>query len=205
MDRAGLVGEDGETHHGVFDVAYLSSVPGMTLWCPASFAETREMLRAALYDCKGPVALRYPRGGEGEYRGSGAEAVRTFGEGKDATIVVYGTMINEALAASRTLAAEGVNVKIIKLGRICPLPCDEVFAQLETDVLVVAEEVCAAGCVGEKLLAQAAQRGMALKAKLLNLGGGIVGQGTTQELRHKRGIDAEAIVSAVKGVIAHER
>ena len=205
VDRAGLVGEDGETHHGVFDVAYLSSVPGMTLWCPASFAETREMLRAALYDCKGPVALRYPRGGEGEYRGSGADVVRVFGDGKDAAIVVYGTMINEALAASRILAAEGVNVKIIKLGRICPLPCDEVFAQLETDVLVVAEEVCAAGCVGEKLLAQAAQRGMALRARLLNLGGGIVGQGTTQELRHKRGIDAEAIVSAVKGVIAHER
>ena len=205
VDRAGLVGEDGETHHGVFDVAYLSSVPGMTLWCPASFAETREMLRAALYDCKGPVALRYPRGGEGEYRGSGADAVRVFGDGKDAAIVVYGTMINEALAASRILAAEGVNVKIIKLGRICPLPCDEVFAQLETDTLIVAEEVCAAGCVGEKLLAQAAQRGMALKAKLLNLGGGIVGQGTTQELRHERGIDAEAIVSAVKGVIAHER
>ena len=205
VDRAGLVGEDGETHHGVFDVAYLSSVPGMTLWCPASFAETREMLRAALYDCKGPVALRYPRGGEGEYRGSGADVVRVFGDGKDAAIVVYGTMINEALAASRILAAEGVNVKIIKLGRICPLPCDEVFAQLETDALVVAEEVCAAGCVGEKLLAQAAQRGMALKAKLLNLGGGIVGQGTTQELRHERGIDAEAIVSAVKGVIAHER
>ena len=205
VDRAGLVGEDGETHHGVFDVAYLSSVPGMTLWCPASFAETREMLRAALYDCKGPVALRYPRGGDGEYRGSGADVVRVFGDGKDAAIVVYGTMINEALAASRILAAEGVNVKIIKLGRICPLPCDEVFAQLETDVLVVAEEVCAAGCVGEKLLAQAAQRGMALRARLLNLGGGIVGQGTTQELRHKRGIDAEAIVSAVKGVIAHER
>lgn len=205
VDRAGLVGEDGETHHGVFDVAYLASVPGMTLWCPASFAETREMLRAALYDCKGPVALRYPRGGEGEYRGSGADVVRVFGDGKDAAIVVYGTMINEALAASRILAAEGVNVKIIKLGRICPLPCDEVFAQLETDTLIVAEEVCAAGCVGEKLLAQAAQRGMALKAKLLNLGGGIVGQGTTQELRHERGIDAEAIVSAVKGVIAHER
>ena len=205
VDRAGLVGEDGETHHGVFDVAYLSSVPGMTLWCPASFAETREMLRAALYDCKGPVALRYPRGGEGEYRGSGADVVRVFGDGKDAAIVVYGTMINEALAASRILAAEGVNVKIIKLGRICLLPCDEVFAQLETDTLVVAEEVCAAGCVGEKLLAQAAQRGMALRARLLNLGDGIVGQGTTQELRHERGIDAEAIVSAVKGVIAHER
>ena len=114
-------------------------------------------------------------------------------------------MINEALAASRILAAEGVNVKIIKLGRICPLPCDEVFAQLETDALVVAEEVCAAGCVGEQLFAQAAQRGMALRARLLNLGDGIVGQGTTQELRHERGIDAEAIVSAVKGVIAHER
>ena len=68
VDRAGLVGEDGETHHGVFDVAYLSSVPGMTVYAPASFAELRDMLHRALYETDGPAAVRYPRGGEGGIR-----------------------------------------------------------------------------------------------------------------------------------------
>jgi 1-deoxy-D-xylulose-5-phosphate synthase len=68
VDRAGLVGQDGETHHGVFDVGYLSVIPGMKIYCPASFAELRDMLRAAVRDDTGPVAIRYPRGAEGTYR-----------------------------------------------------------------------------------------------------------------------------------------
>lgn len=66
VDRAGLVGEDGETHHGMFDVGYLRLVPGMRVYCPANFAELRKMLREAVLECKGPVAIRYPRGGEGK-------------------------------------------------------------------------------------------------------------------------------------------
>lgn len=204
VDRAGLVGEDGETHHGVFDVAYLSSVPGMTVWCPASFAETRDMLQAALYDCTGPAALRYPRGGEGQYRSGGAVPVRVFGDGTDAAIVVYGTMINEALEAQRALAAEGIDVRVIKLGRICPLPVEDILSALGTDRAVVAEEVCEAGCVGGRLAAGAALSGTLLKARLLNLGSGIVGQGTTAELRAACGIDAAAIASAVKELVRHE-
>ncbi len=204
VDRAGLVGEDGETHHGVFDVAYLSSVPGMTVWCPASFAETRDMLRAALYECSGPVALRYPRGGEGEYRSGGALETRVFGDGCDAAIIVYGTMVNEALISQRSLAECGINARVVKLGRICPLPDEALFGALGTDNLVIAEEVCAAGCVGEKILAAAAERGMKVRARLLNLGGGIVGQGTTEQLRREKGIDAGAIASAVKELMRDE-
>lgn len=204
VDRAGLVGEDGETHHGVFDAAYLSTVPGMTLWCPASFAELKDMLREAVYNCEGPAALRYPRGGEGEYRSGGALDVRVFGDGADAAIVVYGTMINEALAAQRALAAEGIDARIVKLGRLCPLPADELFAALGSDKLVVAEEVCAAGCAGERILAESVKRGLELRARLLNLGRGIVGQGTTDELRRSAGIDSRAIAEAVKGLVDDE-
>ena len=65
VDRAGLVGADGETHHGCFDVMYLSQVPDMKVFCPASFAELRTMLRRAVQEETGPVAVRYPRGGGG--------------------------------------------------------------------------------------------------------------------------------------------
>ena len=206
VDRAGLVGEDGETHHGVFDVAYLSTVPGMTLWCPASFAELRDMLHLALYETAGPVAMRYPRGGEGEYKAGGAQAVRVLGDGSDAAIVVYGTMVNEAIAAQRVLEGEGIHVRVVKLGRICPLPEAELLTALNgAGHVVVAEEACAAGCVGQRLLAMAALRGRAVNARLLNLGGGIVGQGTTAELRAGCGIDARAIASAVRGLVRNER
>ena len=65
VDRAGLVGNDGETHQGVFDVCYLSAVPGMTILCPASFQELHDMLGYAIHEVTGPAAVRYPRGGEG--------------------------------------------------------------------------------------------------------------------------------------------
>nr|WP_273482110.1 hypothetical protein [Dysosmobacter welbionis] len=68
VDRAGLVGADGETHHGCFDALFLSEIPGFTVLCPSSFAELRRMLRQALFEIDGPVAVRYPRGGEGDYR-----------------------------------------------------------------------------------------------------------------------------------------
>lgn len=67
VDRAGLVGEDGETHHGVFDTAFLSTVPGMQILCPSSYSELCSMLEYAIYQMRGPVAVRYPRGGEGAY------------------------------------------------------------------------------------------------------------------------------------------
>ena len=204
IDRAGLVGEDGETHHGVFDLAYLSSVPGMTLWCPASFAELRDMLRAALYETEGAAALRYPRGGEGEYTEGGAEAVRVIGDGRDAAVVCYGTMVNEALEAQTELAREGIGLRVVKLGRVLPLPADELFEALGSENIVAAEEVCAALCVGERLLAAASLRGVRLRARLLNLGSGIAGQGTTAELRARCGIDAAAIVRAVRELRENE-
>ena len=68
VDRCGVVGEDGDTHQGMFDVGYLRQVPGMKIFCPASFDELREDLHTALYACTGPAAIRYPRGGEGAYR-----------------------------------------------------------------------------------------------------------------------------------------
>ena len=100
VDRAGLVGSDGETHHGVFDVNYLSSVPGMTILAPASFQELDDMLGYALHELNGPVALRYPRGGEGAYKASHVTAEHILRDGSDLTLVCYGTMVNEAMTAA---------------------------------------------------------------------------------------------------------
>ena len=202
VDRAGLVGEDGETHHGVFDIAYLGAVPGMTVWCPASLREAEDMLHQALYGETGPVALRYPRGGEGEYTDGGAEAFKVLREGTDVTIAAYGTMINEAMKAAEALASEGVSAGVVKLGRVLPLDAEPVLAAARaTGRLVVAEEVCASGCIGGRILSAAGGEAR-FKCRLLNLGEGIVGQGGTDKLRALAGIDAAGIAAAAKELMA---
>ncbi len=198
VDRAGLVGSDGETHHGVFDVSYLSSVPDMTVLCPASYAELETMLRAAIYDINGSVAIRYPRGGEGKYTACNTAPETLLREGRDVTLVCYGIMTNEVLDAAERLAAEGICAEVIKLSMIKPPDFDLVMRSLrETGKLLISEDVCEAGCVGSRILEEAAINEIHVRAaKLLNLGEGIVPHGTVAELLHDFGLDADGIVSA---------
>lgn len=198
VDRAGLVGSDGETHHGVFDVSYLSSVPDMTVLCPASYAELETMLRAAIYDINGSVAIRYPRGGEGKYTACNTAPETLLREGRDVTLVCYGIMTNEVLDAVERLAAEGISAEVIKLSMIKPPDFDLVMRSLrKTGKLLISEDVCEAGCVGSRILEEAAINEIHVRAaKLLNLGEGIVPHGTVAELLHDFGLDADGIVSA---------
>ena len=198
VDRAGLVGNDGETHQGVFDVCYLSAVPGMTILCPASFQELHDMLGYAIHEVTGPAAVRYPRGGEGRYTDSLMQAENLIREGTDVTVVCYGTMINEVLNAADELQSRGVSAEIIKLGMIAPNSFEQCIGSVrKTGRLLVAEEVCSVGCVGSALLAAISVAGAELKAaELLNLGDGIVRHGTVDELRRETGIDAASIAAA---------
>lgn len=198
VDRAGLVCSDGETHHGVFDVSYLSSVPDMTVLCPASYAELETMLRAAIYDINGSVAIRYPRGGEGKYTACNTAPETLLREGRDVTLVCYGIMTNEVLDAAERLAAEGISAEVIKLSMIKPPDFDLVMRSLrKTGKLLISEDVCEAGCVGSRILEEAAINETHVRAaKLLNLGEGIVPHGTVAELLHDFGLDADGIVSA---------
>lgn len=196
VDRAGLSGEDGETHHGVFDIAYLSSVPGMKIYCPASFEELRAMLRYAVEKVRGPVAVRYPRGGEGEFRAlCGIEGASVIRPGTDVTIAAYGTMVNEAVEAARLLEEKGRSVQVVKLNSISPLDVDTVAAcAKKTGRLLVAEECVDAGCVGRRIAAELTLRGAAgVRLALVNLGDRFVRQGTVPELRALCGIDGASI------------
>ncbi len=196
VDRAGLSGEDGETHHGVFDIAYLSSVPGMKIYCPASFEELRAMLRYAVEKVRGPVAVRYPRGGEGEFRAlCGIEGASVIRSGTDVTIAAYGTMVNEAVEAARLLEEKGRSAQVVKLNSISPLDVDTVAAcAKKTGRLLVAEECVDAGCVGRRIAAELTLRGAAgVRLALVNLGDRFVRQGTVPELRALCGIDGASI------------
>ena len=207
VDRAGIVGSDGETHHGIFDLSYLGTVPGMQILCPASFAELREQMEMAISDMKGPVALRYPRGGEGEYQTASREEEQLIREGSDVTIVCCGIMINEALAAARILEDQGISAEIVKINLIAQKDYPLTMSSLrKTGRLVAAEEVCAAGCLGSRLLSQACEQKLApVGARLLNLGKGIVAHGERKLLMRDAGIDAESIASAAAKLCGHTK
>ena len=200
VDRAGLVPGDGETHQGLFDAAYLCSIPGMTVLCPASFAELRDMLRYAVCEVAGPVAIRYARGGEGAYNDGGTEAVKCLREGRDFTVVTYGTIINTALEAADVLSREGISVEVLKLGRINPVDMDAVTASAaKTERLLVLEECSGRGCAGESIAASLLASRVGLKsAVLLNTGAVFAPCGELDELRRLCGIDSDSVCSAIR-------
>ena len=207
VDRAGIVGNDGDTHNGCFDISYLSSVPYMRILCPASFAELRAMLRKAVLELSGPVALRYPRGGEGAYQDCHPEPVTVLREGNDLTILTYGIVINDVLQAADLLAQQGISAEVVKLAQVAPLELAPVLASLhKTGRLLAVEDVCAANCIGEQVLSAAGQAGMALKAaRLLNLGNGIIPHGAPNVLKAAYGLDARAIAAAAQAMRSGEK
>lgn len=195
VDRAGLVGSDGETHHGSFDLSYLSSVPYMQILCPASFAELELMLDMAVNEMDGPVAIRYPRGGEGKYRGCETAPSVKLLDGKDITLAAYGTEINTMLELAHRLKEQGISADVIKLSSLHLHPYDDVLASLEkTGVFFMAEEVCDSACVADSILAAAERSGIPLKAAYnVNLGSGVVVHGSVDELRRQCGLDTDSL------------
>ena len=204
VDRAGLVGEDGETHHGVFDVGYLRQIPGMTVWSPASAAELRDMLALAV-KAEGPVAVRWPRGGEGAYTDGGAERVKLLRGGSDLLLIGYGKMINELTGAAELLAGEGIDAGVLKLGCIAPIDFDAVFdAAGKAGRILVAEDAIGNGAVGEAIAAEAALRGLGLHVTLRSLGSSFTKHGSTAMLLASLGLDAAGIAACVKEELSRE-
>ena len=203
VDRAGLVGADGETHHGCFDPNYLTQIPGMTVLCPSSFAELRAMLRHAVLDLEGPVAIRYPRGGEDIYRDNCSNtAVDMLRSGDDCTIVSYGTLINEALRAADILNEKGYHAGVMKLNRIAPLSIDEMEVLKGAKTVLVLEDCVEAGCVGQRLAALLLQAGLTPQKLILkNSGNTFVQQGNVSQLYRALNLDGESVAAALEEVL----
>lgn len=199
VDRAGLVGSDGPTHHGCQDVGYLTQIPGMTVLCPACFSELKEMLRWAV-EAEGPVAVRYPRGGEGRqypaWAGEGASLLRS---GTDVTLAAYGTLADEVLTAAELLEEKGVSAEAVKLNRIAPLDVEPVAESVRrTGRLLVLEDCNENGSIGQQLASALVQAGVAPRKMVLkNLKGAFAPQGSVTQLRGLLGLDAAGVAESV--------
>lgn len=207
VDRAGIVGNDGETHHGAFDVGYLSTVPNMQILCPSSYAELELMLDEAINHMSGPVAIRYPRGGEGAYTDCCGMKTTLLRSGNALTIAAYGTMINTALEVSDALIKQGIDCDVVKIASLKPLDAAPVIESLKkTGRLFTCEDVCSEGSLGQKLLALSAKTGIKLDAVSLNdLGEGIVAQGSVPELMQDCGLDADSLYAEALGLVRDDK
>ena len=201
VDRAGLVGEDGETHHGVLDVAYLSSVPGMRILAPSSFAELEDMLEYAVKEQRGPIAVRYSRGGEGKYTDnsfSERKGCVRLREGKDITLVGYGMMINNLLDACERAQEGGISCEALKLNELSDIRCDEIAESVrKTRRLIVAEDCVENASAGQRISAWLEINKIDCEVILLNSKDAFVKNGEPQKLEAMLGIDCDGIYQTI--------
>lgn len=208
LDRAGLVGEDGPTHHGAFDLTYLRSIPNMRILAPADEAELVHMLHTALA-ADGPVAIRYPRGaGTGaplperpELLEAGKAQWRR--EGRDVAILAAGRMVAVAEEAADLLEADGVDSSVVNLRWVKPLDLETVARACERNpLIVVVEENTGIGGVGAAVLEAMADLGYQTPVLRLSLPDCFVTHGAMDRLLSEVGLTAGAVRDAVAGRLA---
>ncbi len=189
VDRAGVVGEDGESHQGLFDVSYLTSVPNMTIFSPSSYKELEYRIKYTA-EKSGLFAVRYPRGCEKDCGDFDFEGDFTLIKGKSRkAIVTYGRLFSEAL-----ISRQETDVNIIKLNKIYPLS-DELIATLnEFDSIAVFEETVKSGGIGEHLSAKLLQNKYNGNFEIHAVENQFVPQGETSSILSKLELDSEAMI-----------
>lgn len=200
IDRAGIVGADGATHNGTFDVPFLRSIPNMTILCPANYAELRTMLTQALYHNEkgGAVAIRYPRGKEGAFaHDTAADPICCIREAEkpDATILTYGILVNEALEAAQSLAGQGIAVSVWKVNAICAQTEVALSEHIKAfaPVCVVLEDVVQNGSFSEAVGGAVLRSGREIDLRCVNTGNRFLPHGSVAEIYKLCGIDGASV------------
>ena len=205
MDRGGLVGADGHTHHGMFDISYMRMIPNMVLMAPKDEQELRDMLYTATEYKQGPIALRYPRGaGIGvPLAASGFNKLpigqgEILRDGKDVAIVGVGTLLYDALKVAEDLEHQGISVAVVNARFIKPL--DEALLEglaHRFASIVTLEENVVQGGFGSAVAEFYASKGLSPRLKMIGLGDHFIEHGTPAELLADEGLTKEGIKKTV--------
>jgi 1-deoxy-D-xylulose-5-phosphate synthase len=211
LDRGGLVGDDGPTHHGVFDFSFLRHLPEITLMAPKDENELQHMLKTAVYSGS-PIALRYPRGagygvpmdcdpvpleiGKGEI----------LTEGDDLSIIAIGATVYPALEACRILATEGIRASVINARFVKPLDRELILKAAETTgALLTVEENSLAGGFGSAILELLESAGMTgIRVKRVGIPDRFIEHGSQAQLRADLGLDAAGIAASARKLLARK-
>jgi 1-deoxy-D-xylulose-5-phosphate synthase len=209
LDRAGIAGEDGATHQGLFDFSYLRSIPNIIVMAPRDENELQHMLATAVA-CRRPVSLRYPRG-----RGMGVKLddsllILPIGkgevlhEGSDLAIFAVGVTVHPALAAARRLAAEGINICVIDARFVKPLDA-ELLSQTAAQIkkVITIEENVLQGGFGSAVLEMLAEKNITgVRVRRLGVPDEFVEHAAQAQLRSQYGLDEEGIIRAIREMLA---
>ena len=202
VDRAGIVGDDGETHNGIYDTAFFNGIPNMTVYSPSFYCELNNALVNSLYHSNGPCVIRYPRGSEPEkpenYVCSG-NAFDVFGDDDaDVVLVTYGRIFAECYKARIRLNEDGLKVKIIKLNIIVPVPSESVDFIGNSHRVFFFEEGVKSGGVGESFATAMLEKRIKSEFSLTAFPDCFVKQGKTDSILHKYRLDSEGMYNTVK-------
>lgn len=207
IDRGGIVGADGPTHHGMFDMAYMRMIPNMRVLAPSDEAELARALRTALA-MGGPFAIRYPRGAA-----RGAEipeepepfelgVSRTVREGDDVAILAFGGEVKSALEAADLLMQDGVSARVVDMRWVKPVDKTAVRNAAKTKLLVTVEDGIRAGGAGSAVLEALSSEGVACRTLTLGIDDRFVAHGDPKLLLADLGLDAEGIAKSIREALA---
>ncbi len=210
VDRAGLVGADGETHQGVYDLSFLADMPNMTVLSPSSFEQLNSMLDYAVNSHNGPIAIRYPRGGTQttypfEYFKIGTAITRK--QGRDVSIITTGRMVYTAENVVRLLKENNIDAEVIELPTVYPLCESAILASaMKTGNVVTIEDNIKSGGMGEHIAEALLGRNVQCRFKAFAFPNEPIVHGSVDELDKKYGMDAQSIAgSIVKGFKAWQK
>lgn len=206
IDRAGLVGDDGPTHHGTFDMAIMRSIPNMKIIAPSNESELVHALHTALR-LSGPVALRYPRG-----KGLGVPlpqdalmmkpgCARVIRDGNDAAILAFGRMVSYAEEAAMILQEEGYSIRVVDMRWVKPLDVAMIKEAAETGVVLTVEDGVRIGGAGQGVADVLATSGLSPQFVQLGLPDSFVEQGSVDQLFADLGIDGQGIAQSLRDML----
>ena len=211
LDRAGVVGADGATHQGLYDLAYLRALPNMVVMAPKDENELRHMLVTAVTH-PGPAAVRFPRGAgvgvplDPELKALPLGRAELLRDGDDAAILALGSMVHPALEAAAELAADGLSVAVLNARFVKPLDAERILdLARRCGVLVTVEEHAALGGFGAAVLEAVAASGLELSVRCLGVPDRLVEHGDPAEILAGLGLDAPGIARAVREALADGR
>ncbi|WP_026840835.1 1-deoxy-D-xylulose-5-phosphate synthase [Citrifermentans bremense] len=211
LDRAGLVGDDGPTHHGSFDISYLRHLPELTVMAPKDENELQHMLKTALYSGR-PISLRYPRGAgfgvplDQELQELPIGKGELLIDGGDLTIVAIGSTVHPALEAAAQLRQKGIFAAVVNARFIKPIDSELILAEAKkTGCLVTVEENALLGGFGSAVLELLSDAGLnAVRIKRIGIPDRFIEQGTQAQLRADLGLDAAGIAATCEAFLKGE-
>lgn len=202
VDRAGIVGDDGETHQGIYDVAFLSTIPGVTILSASTYHELRWMLKKAIYDYDGVVAVRYPRGAQPADTDDAHVAPSLFryrfsGNVNDALLVTYGRTTHAVEKAAERLKNNGMNVSILKLNQVHPIPEESLRNALCHPNIFFFEEGIKTGSISEQFLTLLKEHGHQGEYHITAIDDCFVPQATVERSLSKLQLDEDSVLQTV--------